>query len=73
MIILGREAQSDEGIVAQAATIHGSGVRVRTLTLFYDEWLGKLPVAELERVSLMFDIHELHAPGYARLKRLSTS
>jgi len=70
VIVLGREAQSDEGIVAQAATVHGGGVRVRTLTLFYDEWLGKLPVAELERMSLMFDIQELHAPRYARLKRI---
>lgn len=70
VIVLGREAQSDEALVAQAAVIHGSGVRVRTLTLFYDEWLGKLPLAELERVSLMFDIQELHAPRYARLKRI---
>jgi lipopolysaccharide/colanic/teichoic acid biosynthesis glycosyltransferase len=43
---------------------------VRTLTLFYDEWLGKLPVWELERVSLMFDIGELHRARYGRLKRL---
>ena len=70
VVILGREAQADEAVVAQAATIHGGGVRVRTLTLFYDEWLGKLPLAELERVSLMFDIQELHAPRYARLKRI---
>jgi len=70
VIVLGREAQIDEAVVAQAATIHGGGVRVRTLTLFYDEWLGKLPVADLERLSLMFDIQELHAPRYARLKRI---
>src|SRR5271165_5425363 len=62
VIVLGREAQ--------AAQLHGRGVRMRTLSLFYDEWLGKLPVVELERISLMFDIQELHAPRYARLKRL---
>jgi lipopolysaccharide/colanic/teichoic acid biosynthesis glycosyltransferase len=45
-------------------------MRVRTLSLFYEQWLGKLPVSELERVSLLFDIGEIHAPRYARLKRL---
>ena len=43
---------------------------MRSLTLFYDEWLGKLPLSELERVSLMFDIGELHRARYGRLKRL---
>jgi lipopolysaccharide/colanic/teichoic acid biosynthesis glycosyltransferase len=70
VIVLDRDAQADEAIVAQAARLHGLGLRIRTLTVFYDEWLGKLPVAELERVSLMFDIQELHAPAYARTKRI---
>lgn len=69
VLVLGRLAQLDESVVAQAAQLHSRGMRVRTLTLFYDEWLGKLPVSELERTSLMFDIQELHAPGYARTKR----
>jgi len=69
VVVLGREALADESIVAQAALLHGRGVRVRTLGLFYDQWFGKLPIVDLERVSLMFDIQELHAPGYARLKR----
>ena len=50
--------------------LHEAGVRVRSLTDFYDEWLGKLPIAELERLSLMFDIAEVHASRYARAKRL---
>jgi lipopolysaccharide/colanic/teichoic acid biosynthesis glycosyltransferase len=70
VIVLDRDAQVDEAIVAQAALLHGLGLRIRTLTVFYDEWLGKLPVAELERISLMFDIQELHAPIYARTKRI---
>ncbi len=69
VVVLGREAQADEVVVAQAAVLHGRGMRIRTLAVFYDEWLGKLPVSDLERVSLMFDIQELHAPGYARMKR----
>ena len=70
VVVLGRNAQSDEEIVIQAAMLHAQGVRVRTLSLFYEQWLGKLPVSELERVSLLFDVGEVHAPRYARLKRL---
>jgi lipopolysaccharide/colanic/teichoic acid biosynthesis glycosyltransferase len=56
--------------VSQAASLHESGIRLRTLSLFYEEWLGKLPVSELERVSLMFDIGEIHRARYGRVKRL---
>lgn len=70
VLVLSRTAQSDDDIVMQAATLHEEGVRIRTLSLFYEQWLGKLPIAELERVSLLFDIGELHAAGYARIKRL---
>src|SRR5262245_48122405 len=70
VVVLSRSAQSDEDVVLQAAILHEEGVRVRTLSLFYEQWLGKLPIGELERVSLLFDIGELHAAGYARLKRL---
>jgi lipopolysaccharide/colanic/teichoic acid biosynthesis glycosyltransferase len=70
VVVLDREAQNDESIVGQAASLHEAGIRVRTLTLFYDEWLGKLPVWELERVSLMFDIGEVHRARYGRVKRL---
>jgi lipopolysaccharide/colanic/teichoic acid biosynthesis glycosyltransferase len=70
-LVLDRAAQADESIVAQAASLHEAGVRVRTLSLFYDEWLGKLPVSELERVALMFDIGELHRARYGRLKRIA--
>jgi lipopolysaccharide/colanic/teichoic acid biosynthesis glycosyltransferase len=70
VVVLDREAQADESIVGQAATLHEHGVRIRTLTLFYDEWLGKLPLTELERVSLMFDIGEIHRARYSRMKRL---
>jgi lipopolysaccharide/colanic/teichoic acid biosynthesis glycosyltransferase len=69
-IVLDREAQADDSIVAQAAALHETGIRVRTLSLCYDEWLGKLPLSELERVSLMFDIGEVHRTRYGRLKRI---
>ena len=71
VVVLGRDAQSDESVVMQAAQLHERGVRIRTLSMFYEQWLGKLPVSELERVSLLFDIGEVHAPRYARIKRLA--
>ncbi len=69
-VVLDRAAQADDSIVAQAAALHEAGVRVRTLSLCYDEWLGKLPLSELERVSLMFDIGEVHRARYGRIKRI---
>ena len=70
LIVVDREAQSDDEVVAQAAALHESGVRVRTLVQFYEEWLGKLPVGELERASLFFDISEIHRARYGRVKRM---
>ncbi len=69
VVVLDREAQLDRSIVEQTAVLHGDGVRVRTLSLFYEQWLGKLPIGELERVSLMFDIGEIHRIRYGRAKR----
>lgn len=71
LLVLSRAAQADEGIVGQAATLHEAGVRVRSLTAFYEEWVGKLPLSELERLSLMFDIGEVHRAGYPRVKRIA--
>ncbi|MHB1511573.1 MAG: sugar transferase [Acidimicrobiales bacterium] len=69
LLVMNREAQSREEVVTQAALAHSQGVRIRTLSLFYDEWLGKLPLSELERIALLFDINEIHRPVYARVKR----
>ena len=70
VLVLSRRALSDDDVVLQVAKLHEAGFRVRTLSLFYEQWLGKLPVGELERVSLLFDVGEVHAPRYARVKRL---
>lgn len=69
VVVLAREALADDAVIDQVASLHEHGVRVRTLTLFYDEWLGKLPLSELERVALMFDIGEIHRARYGRFKR----
>jgi lipopolysaccharide/colanic/teichoic acid biosynthesis glycosyltransferase len=70
VIVMDREAQASASVVAQAAEAHMVGARVRTLSLFYEEWLGMMPVSELERASLLFDIGELHRGRYGRLKRI---
>lgn len=70
LIVLSRDALNDDLVIHQAALLHESGVRIRTMSLFYEQWLGKLPVTELERVSLLFDISELHRRGYVRTRRL---
>lgn len=69
VVVLAREALNEDAVIEQVASLHEHGVRVRTLTLFYDEWLGKLPLSELERVALMFDIGEIHRARYGRFKR----
>jgi lipopolysaccharide/colanic/teichoic acid biosynthesis glycosyltransferase len=71
VVVLSRRASEIEHIVDQAAALHRRGVRVRTLTGFYTEWLGKFPISELERASLLFDIGEIHGRRYARVKRLA--
>ena len=71
VVVLSRIAQADDAVVDQAAHLHESGIRIRTMSKFYEEWLGKLPLSELERVSLMFDVGELHRARYGRVKRLT--
>lgn len=71
VVVLDRSAQVEYAVVDQVAKLHASGVRIRTMSLFYEEWLGKLPVSDLERVSLMFDIGEVHRWRYGRFKRVA--
>ena len=70
VLVIDRGAQMDESVIAQAAELHERGIRVRTLLEFYEEWLGKLPLGELQRESLFFDISEVHHVQYARTKRI---
>ena len=70
VIVMSLAAQDEARIVAQAAQLHSEGVRIRTISLFTEEYLGKLPVGELERVALLFDVGELHRIRYQRAKRV---
>lgn len=70
VVVMDRQSQANQAIVDQVARLHEAGVRIRTLSLFYEEQLGKLPLAELERTSFFFDIGEVHRRRYARTKRV---
>ena len=70
LVVLSTTAQQVPRVVEQAGALHVSGVRVRSLTSFYEEWMGKMPAGELERSSLLFDIGEVHQQGYPRVKRV---
>ncbi len=70
VLVLDTAAQSSDRVIEQAALLHEQGVRIRSLALFYEEWMGKLPHRELARISLLFDIGELHRQQYVRAKRV---
>ncbi len=69
ILVLGTRAILDEHVIEQTAKLHTTGTRVRTLLGFYEEWIGKLPLAELERSALLFDIGDVHASAYRRTSR----
>ena len=71
LLVLDAASLADAEIVSQAAALHKTGIRVRTVSLFTEEYLGKIPITDLERVSLLFDIGEIHRAQYVRAKRLA--
>jgi exopolysaccharide biosynthesis polyprenyl glycosylphosphotransferase len=70
VVVFEPDALMDERVVDQAAALHLTGVRIRTRPLFYGEWLGKVPVEDLARTSLFFDISQVHVARYGRFKRV---
>ncbi len=70
VLILSLEAQGEDRIVERASELHERGIRIRTLSLFTEEYLGKIPLGEMERMSLLFDIGEVHRARYVRAKRV---
>ena len=73
LIVLSEEARRSSSIVAATAVAHSRGIRVRSMLDFYKDWLGKIPVRELQSTALLFDVRELHHVGYARVSRLVDS
>lgn len=70
LLVLGPRAQLDEDVVRQATQLHAAGLRIRTSAGFYEEWFGKLPVSEIDRLSLLTDVSSVHGPRFGHLKRL---
>lgn len=70
VVVLDASAQGRPEIVREVAELHSAGLRVRTLSLFYEEWLAKLPVSDLQQVALLFDIGGLHRAQFVRAKRI---
>jgi lipopolysaccharide/colanic/teichoic acid biosynthesis glycosyltransferase len=70
VVVLDPAAEADDTVVDQAAELHARGLRLRSYAQFTDEWLGKVPLADLERASLLFDVGEVHRARYGRVKRL---
>ncbi len=70
LLVLGRSALDDPELLDEAAGLHAEGLRVRGVLAFYEEWIGKIPHRELGQAVLMFDIAEIHRPGYRRASRL---
>lgn len=70
ILVMDAASHAVNPVIEQAAVIHRQGCRIRTLALFYEEWIGKLPHAELARISLLFDVGELHRRRYVRAKRV---
>ncbi len=70
MLIVDMATLAAPQTVSEISRLHREGVRVRTVSLFSEEFLGKIPLADLERTSLLFDIGELHRVQYVRWKRM---
>lgn len=69
LLVLGSVAEHDEHVGQEALKVHAGGVRVRTMDAFYDEFLGKVQLAELGRMALLSDVGEVHG-NYASVKRV---
>ena len=69
VVLLNAAALANRAVLQQAVALHALGIRIRSLGQFYEERFRKLPLAEVEQASLLFDIPEIHAASYQRAKR----
>jgi lipopolysaccharide/colanic/teichoic acid biosynthesis glycosyltransferase len=68
-LVLSEGAAHRDDVFAIAEALHQKGVKVWTLRDFYEHHFGKLPVSELSRMALLFDIQDIHDPTFRHLKR----
>ena len=57
-------------VVDAVTLLHRSGVKVRTLAQFYEDYIGKESLGELTRMTMLFDVRTLHHSTYRRAKRV---
>lgn len=68
-VVLSDRASANHLLVDVATEMHRGGTRVRTLSDFYPEYLGKVSLHDLTEMAMLFDVRAmLHAP-YRRTKR----
>ncbi|MFM8857800.1 MAG: sugar transferase [Actinomycetota bacterium] len=69
-VVYSVESSQDENVIAALTEIHLWGLRVRDLTGFYDEFIGKVPIRELASTAILFDLREVQHPLYSRVSRI---
>ena len=70
-LVLSAESIGDDRLVSIASELHLRGLRVRTLSDFYEQHFAKIPVSDLSKAWFLFDVAEIHrARVYGVLKRV---
>ncbi len=70
LVVLSDEAAAIPRVVDAVTLLHRSGVKVRTLAQFYEEYLGKESLSELTKMAMLFDVRTVHHATYRRTKRI---
>lgn len=69
-IVFSSEVISEPEVTQTLSELHSKGVRIRDVPNFYDTYIGKIPLRELESTALLFDVGEVHHPAYFRISRM---
>jgi exopolysaccharide biosynthesis polyprenyl glycosylphosphotransferase len=70
LVVLSDDAAAIPRVVDAVTLLHRSGVKVRTLAQFYEEYLGKESLSELTKMAMLFDVRTVHHATYRRTKRV---
>jgi lipopolysaccharide/colanic/teichoic acid biosynthesis glycosyltransferase len=70
LIVAGDSLTTIPRVVDAVTVLHRSGVKVRTLAQFYEEYIGKESLGELTRMTMLFDVRTVHHSTYRRTKRV---
>jgi lipopolysaccharide/colanic/teichoic acid biosynthesis glycosyltransferase len=69
LIVLGDSATLCTEVIDLTTELHRTGIKVRTLGDFYEQYFGKVSLSDLTRLTMLFDVRSLHNASYRRLKR----